>query len=72
MPAPALLRGGVASFVATVMIRRPLMQRHGVDPRVPSICWPYGASVLSGRAQEHLAANSLHSAAKRMHISSYF
>jgi hypothetical protein len=28
--------------------------RHGVDPLVPSTCWPYGASVPSGRAQERL------------------
>ena len=28
--------------------------KHGVDLRVPSTCWPYGASVPSGRARERL------------------
>jgi hypothetical protein len=28
--------------------------KHGVDLQVPSTCWPYGASVPSGRARERL------------------
>src|ERR1700683_2066061 len=45
---------------------------HGADPPIPSMCWPYEGRSPSRSGSGASAAKSLHSAAKRMHISAYF
>jgi hypothetical protein len=40
-------------IVETVVDMSSVNAGHGVDPLVLSTCWPYGASVPSGLAQEH-------------------